>query len=55
MTAVKFAASQCKADLDKFWSNVQPGQGRALACLKKNEKDVSQACKDALKQTGLKQ
>jgi hypothetical protein len=53
-TALKFAASQCKDDLQKFCASVQPGQGRALACLNKNEKDVSQTCKDALKQTGLK-
>jgi len=53
-TALKFAAAQCKDDLLKFCSNVQVGQGRALACLNKNEKDVSQGCKDALKQTGLK-
>jgi hypothetical protein len=53
-TALKFAASQCRGDLEKFCANVKPGQGRALACLNKNEKDVSQTCKDALKQTGLK-
>ena len=51
--ALKFAASQCADDLQKFCANVQPGQGRGLACLKKNEKGVSQTCKDALKQTGL--
>ena len=38
----------------KFCGNVTVGQGRALACLDKNEKDVSKACKDALKATGLK-
>ena len=53
-TAMKFAASACKDDLQKFCANVKVGQGRALACLGKNEKEVSQACKDALKQTGLK-
>ena len=53
-TALKFAASQCNDDLQKFCANVKPGEGRALACLNKNEKDVSQTCKDALKQTGLK-
>ena len=52
--ALKFAATACKDDLLKFCSDVQVGQGRALACLKKNDKDVSQTCKDALKQTGLK-
>ena len=54
VAAVKFAASACKDDLQKFCANVKVGQGRALACLGKNEKEVSQACKDALKQTGLK-
>ncbi len=54
VAAVKFAASQCKDDLQKFCANVEIGQGRALACLNKNDKNVSQACKDALKQTGLK-
>ena len=53
-TALKFAASQCNDDLQKFCANVKPGEGRALACLNKNEKSVSQTCKDALKQTGLK-
>lgn len=54
VAALKFAASACKDDLQKFCANVKVGQGRALACLNKNDKDVSQACKDALKQTGLK-
>jgi hypothetical protein len=53
VAAVKFAATQCKDDLQKFCAEVKPGQGRGLACLKKNDKGVSQTCKDALKQTGL--
>jgi hypothetical protein len=55
VAALKFAASECKGDLDKFCANVKPGEGRGLACLYKNEKALSQPCKDALKQTGLKQ
>ena len=54
VNALKFAASQCKDDLEKFCKDVKPGQGRALACLDKHGKDVSQQCKDALVQTGLK-
>jgi Cysteine rich repeat len=54
VAALKYAATQCAADLDKFCADVKPGQGRGLACLKKNDKDVSQGCKDALKQTGLR-
>jgi hypothetical protein len=52
--ALKFAASECKDDLQKFCANVPVGKGRVLACLDKHDKDVSQRCKDALKQTGIK-
>ena len=54
VNALKYAASQCKDDLNKFCADVKLGEGRGLACLKKNEKSVSQNCNDALKQTGLK-
>jgi hypothetical protein len=54
VAALKFAASECKDDLEKFCANVKPGEGRGLACLNKNEKSLSEPCKDALKQTGLK-
>ena len=54
VAALKYAANECKADLQKFCADVKPGEGRGLACLNKHDKDVSQTCKDALKQTGLK-
>jgi hypothetical protein len=54
VAALKFAAGECKEDLQKYCADVKPGQGRGLACIDKNEKSVSQRCKDALKQTGLK-
>lgn len=54
VAALRFAATQCKDDLLKYCSDVVVGEGRGLACLEKNEKSVSQACKDALVQTGLK-
>ena len=53
VNALKFAASACKDDLQKFCADVKPGQGRGLACIDKHSKEVSQGCKDALKQTGL--
>ena len=55
IAALKFAATQCKDDFQKFCADVPPGQGRGLACLEKNEKAVSQGCKDAIKETGLKE
>jgi len=54
VAALKFATTQCKDDLLKYCGDVEAGQGRGLACLKKNDKSVSQSCKDALKATGLK-
>src|SRR5262245_9402935 len=52
--ALKFAATECKEDLLKYCGNVEVGNGRVKACLDKNEKSLSEKCKDALKQTGLK-
>ena len=53
-TALKFAAAECKDDLLKYCGNVEVGNGRVKACLGKNEKSLSDKCKDALQQTGLK-
>lgn len=54
VAALKYAATECKADLQKYCADVKMGEGRGLACLNKHDKDVSQTCKDALKQTGLR-
>jgi len=54
VNALKYAATECKGDLEKFCANVKLGEGRGLACINKHDKDVSQTCKDALKQTGLR-
>jgi hypothetical protein len=37
----------CKADIEKYCSNVEPGDGRLLACLYAHEDKVSEACDDA--------
>jgi hypothetical protein len=52
--ALKFAAAECKDDLLKYCGKVQVGNGRVKACLDKNEKSLSEKCKEALKQTGIK-
>ena len=52
--ALKFAAAECKDDLLKYCGNVTVGNGRVKACLDKNEKSLSEKCKEALKQTGIK-
>lgn len=38
----------CKADIEKFCKNVQPGQGRIVQCMKQHENELSHACKEQL-------
>jgi hypothetical protein len=54
LTALTYVANECRDDLKKFCSGTQPGQGRLLACIEKNEKQVSSRCKAAIKEAGLK-
>jgi hypothetical protein len=41
-------AQICKADYDRFCSNVQPGGGRILACLSANAPNLSEPCRAAM-------
>jgi len=41
-------ANGCKAELDKYCSNVTPGEGRLLACLLSYEDKLSGRCEYAL-------
>ncbi|HTP65184.1 MAG TPA: cysteine rich repeat-containing protein [Geobacteraceae bacterium] len=43
----------CKEDVQKFCSDVTPGEGRVIKCLKEHEQELSQSCQEALKH-GLK-
>jgi Cysteine rich repeat len=42
----------CAADYHTYCSDVRPGGGRILACLKQNADKLSQGCQQAL--SGLK-
>lgn len=54
LTALTYVANECRDDLQKFCSDIQPGGGRLMACIDKNEKQVSDRCKQAMKDVGLK-
>jgi hypothetical protein len=54
LTALTYVANECRDDLQKFCSGIQPGGGRLMACMDKNEKQVSGRCKQAMKDVGLK-
>jgi Golgi apparatus protein 1 len=44
-SAVKGA---CEEELEKYCSNIQPGEGRIADCLKRYDNMLSQECKDFL-------
>ncbi len=54
VNAVAYAANECREELTKYCSDIKPGEGRLLQCIKKNDAKVSNRCKQALKDTGLK-
>ena len=53
VAALGYSISACEADADKYCLEVQPGEGRMIGCIKDNESSVSEACINALKETGL--
>jgi hypothetical protein len=53
LMAIDYSIKACEADADKFCLDVQPGEGRIVGCLKKNESGLSNQCVTALKETGF--
>jgi hypothetical protein len=54
LNALTYVAKECHDDLKNNCSKVKPGEGRLLDCLEKNKAKVSQRCKQAVKDAGLK-
>jgi hypothetical protein len=42
------AKGSCKADIEKFCKDVEPGQGRIARCIKQHEAELSAACRDQI-------
>jgi len=55
VTALAYTANECGDDLEKYCADVPVGEGRLLDCLEKSGEKVSTRCRQALKDTGLKQ
>jgi hypothetical protein len=53
VAALSYAANECDADLEKYCSEVEAGEGRLLACLEQHDKNVSGRCRQALQDVGL--
>jgi len=54
LTALTYVANECRDDLKANCANINPGEGRLLTCLEKNDAKVSGRCRQALKDVGLK-
>jgi hypothetical protein len=54
ISALSYVNSECWDDLKNYCANIQPGEGRLLQCIEKNDAKISRRCKQALKETGLK-
>ena len=52
--ALACVANECGPDLRKHCAAVEAGEGRLLDCLQKKEAEVSNRCKQARKDVGLK-
>ena len=54
VAALSYVVNECSSDLKQYCAGVAAGEGRLLQCLQKNDAQVSQRCKQARKDVGLK-
>jgi len=54
VTALSYVVNECSSDLKDHCASVAAGEGRLLECLQKNDAHVSQRCKQARKDVGMK-
>ena len=54
VAALTYVANECKDDLKTYCSSVKPGEGRLANCIDKNKDKISERCKQAIKDVGIK-
>ncbi len=54
VAALSYAVNECSSDLKKYCAAVEAGEGRLLECLQKNDARVSNRCKQARRDIGMK-
>jgi hypothetical protein len=54
VAALSYLVNECDDDMEKYCSAIEPGEGRVLDCLNKQGKNVSERCRTAIKDMGLK-
>ena len=53
VAVLAYLAAECDADIEKYCSNVEPGEGRIMACKEPHKKTVSKRCQKAIQEGGL--
>ena len=54
VAALSYAANECSSDIKKHCGRVEAGEGRILECLQENDAQVSNRCKQARRDAGMK-
>ena len=54
VAAMTYLAGECQKDLEAYCGDVQAGQGRLLKCLEANEDKLSDRCRGAFQDVGMK-
>jgi len=54
VAALTYIANECRDDIRTYCSAIRPGGGRILRCLESNEDKISDRCKRAAKDVGLR-
>ena len=54
VAALSYVANECSLDLTKYCAGVAAGEGRLHECLQKNDAKVSNRCKQARKDVGIR-
>jgi hypothetical protein len=55
VSALRYAAGECAADMESLCSDVAQGEGRVLQCLNDNADKLSAVCDQAMTDVGLKE
>jgi hypothetical protein len=53
LAALTYLVTECDADIEKHYSNVEPGEGRIMNCMEPYKKTVSKRCQKAMQEVGL--
>ena len=53
MLDIAYSIDACEADANKYCLDIEPGAGRIVSCLRKNESKITKQCISALKETDL--